>query len=238
MNFYDNLKHICDKKGLKVTPTVLNCGGTKGILSGWKNGTLPNSDIVMKLSVLLNVPTDYLLFGKEKSSPLSSDEQELLTYYKRLPEKERIRLISRAETLAEMYSNADAQVEEPAVRTIKLSCSENRVSAGFGDELSDYEHWDTIEVVETPISRKADFILVVDGDSMMPKFSDGDHVLIRQQPAVDIGQIGIFYIDGRGYIKKFEGDHLVSLNPQYEDILLKDTDFKCFGLVLGVAELA
>ncbi len=36
MNFYDNLKKICAKRGLKVTPTVLESGGTKGVISGWK----------------------------------------------------------------------------------------------------------------------------------------------------------------------------------------------------------
>lgn len=235
MTFYDNLKLICDKKGVKITPTVLSCGGTKGILSGWKKGVLPNSDIIMKLSVLLKVPTDELLFGKEKSPDLPDDELELLTYYKELPEKEQIKLIERAATLAEVYRD---QLSEPKIPVISLYCSDNRVSAGLGDELYDYEQWDTIDVIETPQSRKADFMLIVDGDSMSPKFSDGDYVLIRQQPAVDIGQIGIFNVDGKGYIKKYEGDHLVSLNPKYEDISLKDKDFRCFGLVLGVANLA
>ena len=145
-----------------------------------------------------------------------------------------MKLIGRASALAEMYED---QVEEPTVRTITLSCSDNRVSAGFGDELFDYEQWDTINVVETPISRKADFILVVDDDSMMPEFEDGDYILVRQQPAVDLGQIGIFYVDGKGYIKKYKGNHLVSLNPDYDDISLIDKEFRCFGLVLGVAEL-
>ena len=61
--FYDNLKFICEQKGLKITPIVLECGGTKGVIGGWKKGAAPNSDIVMKLAVRLDVPTDLLLFG-------------------------------------------------------------------------------------------------------------------------------------------------------------------------------
>jgi predicted DNA-binding ribbon-helix-helix protein len=34
--FYDNLKAICDEKGLKVTPIVAECGGAKGSISNWK----------------------------------------------------------------------------------------------------------------------------------------------------------------------------------------------------------
>lgn len=66
--FYDNLKAECDRQGLKITPIVLECGGNKGSLSGWKKGASPNSDIVAKLSVRLNVPTDLLIFGKESSN--------------------------------------------------------------------------------------------------------------------------------------------------------------------------
>ena len=91
--FYDNLKAICDKKNLKITPLIIECGGTKGGLSGWRNGASPNSDIVIKLAQRLNVSCDYLLTGNNSISnvdissqetELSDDEQELLTEYKKL----------------------------------------------------------------------------------------------------------------------------------------------------------
>lgn len=63
--FYDNLKAVCDKKGVKITPIVNECGGAKGSISNWKKGASPNSDIVAKLAVRLNVSTDLLIFGKE-----------------------------------------------------------------------------------------------------------------------------------------------------------------------------
>lgn len=69
--FYDNLKEVCDEKGLKVTPIVAECGGAKGSISNWKKGAMPNSEIVMKLSVRLNVSSDRLLFGTPKSTPTS-----------------------------------------------------------------------------------------------------------------------------------------------------------------------
>lgn len=232
-DFFNNLIEICNLRN--TTPTALaEKYASKSVLTAWKNGTI-NTNIVSNLALELNVSLDYLLTGEEKSPSLLEDEQELLNYYKALPAWEQQRLIGRAAALAEVY---EERPPEPKVPVISLYCSDNRVSAGLGDELYDYEQWDTIDVIETSQSRKADFMLIVDGDSMSPKFSDGDYVLIRQQPAVDIGQIGIFNVDGKGYIKKYEGDHLVSLNPKYEDISLKDKDFRCFGLVLGVANLA
>lgn len=69
--FYDNLKAVCDEKGLKVTPIVAECGGAKGSISNWKKGAMPNSEIVMKLSVRLNVSSDRLLFGPSESNTVN-----------------------------------------------------------------------------------------------------------------------------------------------------------------------
>lgn len=235
MNFYNNLKSVCESKGFKVTPTVLKCGGTKGVISGWKRGVYPNSEIVMQLSVLLDVPTDTLLFGAEKklSSDLTEDEQELLKYYKKLPEKEQIRLISRAETIADMYSEI---APEPIPPMIIIKHSVYKVSAGTGEMLSDSDDWDEIEVPDTSEARRADFCLTIHGNSMEPVYYDGDIVLVKQQNKVERGQIGIFVIEGCGYIKKFGGDRLISLNEEYDDIMLADydpDDIRCSGLVIG-----
>ena len=109
--FYDNLKAICTEKGLKITPVVLECGGTKGMLGGWKNGAVPNSDIIMKLSERLNIPTDVLLFGKDCRDIIiatDEDEQQMLRLFRSLPDKEQIKLLSRAELLAELAMSKDS----------------------------------------------------------------------------------------------------------------------------------
>lgn len=63
--FYDNLKSLCDSKGLKISNVVTDCGGALGSISGWKKGVMPNSSIVITLATRFNVSTDYLLLGKE-----------------------------------------------------------------------------------------------------------------------------------------------------------------------------
>lgn len=64
--FYDNLKSICDSRGLKITTVVTECGGALGSIGKWKKGASPNSDIVIKLSLHLGVTTDFLLKGFEE----------------------------------------------------------------------------------------------------------------------------------------------------------------------------
>jgi hypothetical protein len=41
-------------------------------------------------------------------------------------------------------------------------------------------------------------------------------------------------LDGAGYFKKYGGDRLISLNPEFGEILLKDFDeILCCGKVVG-----
>lgn len=132
MNFYDNLKHICDKKGLKVTPTVLSCGGTKGVLSGWKKGVFPNSEIVMNLSVLLNVPTDTLLFGEKKSLSLSEDKVNLLEMYDMLTDMEKGEILGE---LKQMTKKIRIHTAEIAARSTNNEQTKT-VTGDFSDILN------------------------------------------------------------------------------------------------------
>lgn len=75
----------------------------------------------------------------------------------------------------------------------------------------------------------------VSGDSMEPKFMNGDRVLVRSQPAVEIGEIGIFIVDGEQYVKIYRGSYLESLNPQYNNIEVSERSF-CRGKVIGVLD--
>lgn len=204
-------------------------------VSAWKrNNSLPPADKLSNISDCLGITLDYLLTGEERVLSLPKDEQELINYYKELPTWEQQRLIGRAAALAEKYAE---QVKGPDIQLIPTYYVSNRVSAGFGEYLEEYEQGKTVYVPDTPKSRKADFVLTVSGDSMEPKFHDGDNILVRSQPTVDEGQIGIFDVDGEGYIKKLGKGELISLNHKYPNISLKDKYVKCFGVVLGTTEI-
>lgn len=69
-----------------------------------------------------------------------------------------------------------------------------------------------------------------------PLYSDGDTVLVSKEP-VDIGDIGLFVIDGNGYIKKKGNQELISLNPDYKNIQINEFDtVYCMGKVIGKLE--
>ena len=78
----------------------------------------------------------------------------------------------------------------------------------------------------------------VSGDSMEPKYSNGDRLLVKRQHDVKIGEEGIFVLNNEGFVKRREVDRLVSLNPEYEDILFHDEDsIECKGKVIGKIQI-
>lgn len=105
-------------------------------------------------------------------------------------------------------------------------------SAGPG-QIADDEITDKIPVLRNVWTAKADYALRVSGRSMEPDVQDGDIVLVRSQPAVHIGEIGIFIQDSQRYIKVFRGNYLESLNPECENIMPNETT-RCIGWVIGV----
>ncbi len=107
------------------------------------------------------------------------------------------------------------------------------VSAGPGVYLDDSD----AEEISIPNNEKTaytDFALRISGNSMEPKYHDGDVLLVEDTDSVDIGELGIFILDGNGYFKKYGGDRLISLNQDYGDILLRDyVETVCCGRVVG-----
>ncbi|MDR0293933.1 MAG: S24 family peptidase, partial [Oscillospiraceae bacterium] len=97
--------------------------------------------------------------------------------------------------------------------------------------------------LKNEVPHGTDFCVRLDGDSMEPDYPNGSTVYVKAADAVDAGQIGIFMTDadGKAYCKKLIVDHhnrqtrLVSLNPEYEDIVITpDDDLRTVGRVLGV----
>ena len=51
---------------------------------------------------------------------------------------------------------------------------------------------------------------------------------------MEVGEPCIFVLDGSGYFKIFGGDCLISLNPEYSRIMLRDFEnVYCSGRVIG-----
>ena len=232
--FDDRLKNLRKAKGTTQADVAEALGIKESAYSNYeKDLREPNAVVLKAMSKYFGVTIDYLL-DCHTGFVASRSEQEHIKKYRTLDPYGQKAVTS----VLDIEFERCTYIPEPnREELIEVSINYAPVSAGFGDKLEDYEQWEKASVPLTPESRKADFILVVDGDSMEPKFHNGDYILVRKQPAVDIGHIGIFGVDGKGYIKKYGGDKLISLNKKYPDIPLNE-DSRCFGLVLGVTDIS
>lgn len=107
------------------------------------------------------------------------------------------------------------------------------VSAGAGlflDGIGTSE----ILIPDNAKTGDADYALRISGNSMEPKYHNGDILLVEETDGVEVGEAGIFILDGAGYFKIFGGDRLISLNDEYKDIPLRDfKEVACCGRVIG-----
>jgi len=122
----------------------------------------------------------------------------------------------------------------PFLRKIRLF--DIPASAGLGNFL-DGDNFTELEVGEE-VPENADFGIRISGDSMEPRFVNGQIVWVQKQEILNNGEIGIFFLDGNAYCKKLQDDekglYLISLNSKYEPIAITENQtFKIFGKVVG-----
>lgn len=123
----------------------------------------------------------------------------------------------------------------PARKLIRLFRSDLSACAGPSFEIGE-ARGEEIWIEETELTREADEVIRVSGDSMEPEFRDGDQVLVRHGASLRPGDIGIFTNGDAGYIKVYQRDGLHSLNPAYPPMKFHEGDeVRCVGKVLGIA---
>lgn len=224
---------LISKKGMSVNAVEKQLKFGNGAIKRFDTNS-PSVEKVIALSNFLNVPIDYLVYGKEAENSFNNiNEEQHIKKYRILDEhgKELVDTVLDIEV-----KRCEAAQSCPSFTFRRLS--ENKVSAGAGFDLNDPDQWSSIEVVDTPEARQADFAVEVEGRSMEPDYHDGDIVYISLASEVPVGQVGLFIQKGKGYIKEAGKDRLISRNAEYDDIFPEDGNIECKGRVIGVAELA
>ena len=93
-----------------------------------------------------------------------------------------------------------SSVEENTVEYIEMPFSCLAVSAGPGEYLSD-EQFEMESFPAASVPAGADFALRINGDSMEPVYSDKQIVWVEKTSELQIGEVGIFIVDGEGLLK-------------------------------------
>lgn len=214
----NDVADFISKKGLSVTNQKV---------SKWEtNYTIPNAYQFLALCEALNISDVLGTFGDTSiSSPLSKLNEE---------GKKKVDEFIKILIATGMFNNETAPNKVVTLRNLPLY--DLAVSAGTGKYLDS----DTCVMVEvgSDVPMAANFGVRISGDSMEPRFVDGQIVWVHQQPLLNDGEIGIFSFENNSYCKKLSIEEdsitLISLNPNYPPIEIpKNTDLKCFGKVVG-----
>ncbi|MBQ8159654.1 MAG: LexA family transcriptional regulator [Clostridia bacterium] len=89
------------------------------------------------------------------------------------------------------------------IEMVEMPVSTQSASAGFGEILGD-EQFIRKSFPVSSVPTGADFAVPVSGDSMEPLLHDGQLAWIQKTTELKTGEIGLFIVDGDGYIKLFE----------------------------------
>lgn len=119
-------------------------------------------------------------------------------------------------------------------KVIPFRCSLQSASAGEGTYLGP-EAFETLYVQLNPLTLRASFGVPVRGDSMEPRYHDGDILILDGAEELKVGETGVFSVDGEGYVKQLGNGELLPLNPAYDAIPLVGS-IRCHGRVIGVLD--
>lgn len=228
------LEELADALNQKY-PNTINFN--KGKISKWENNKEePRLSSVKIIADFFDVPLDYF-------NDTPDSHPEILTIYNQLAPPRQGKVLTYAERQLDEQKNEDkTKINEVSENIIRLDdyrqTAQRRVtgvvSAGSGSMQDDDLDME-VSFYEDEIPDDYDAIAYVVGNSMEPKIKNGDYLFIKNTPQVDYNTIGIFQVDGANYVKKLRQGYLESLNPDYEDIHLDESnDIRIIGEVVSI----
>lgn len=196
---FDRYLEMLNEKGVKNIEVSRATGIPASTFSDWKKGkSSPKREKIEKLAKYFEVNPDWLA----GTSDFKTKEDAL----------QRLDVVSDLEALR--LDVMDAKVGNVEIPVL------GEVAAGvpiFAQEnYIDYEC-----ISEHQAKQGTHFGLKIKGDSMSPRISEGDTVIVRQQNDAESGDIVIVLINGdsatcKRLMKYKEGISLISFNPAYE----------------------
>ena len=252
--FANNLSFYMEKKGVDRNRLCADLDLKYTTVRDWLKGiTYPRIGKIELLANYFNINKSDLIENKIATAQASDSLLEEITNTARKLNTDNKKIVLRTseELLESQKANGgiyrqkneeETKINEVSENIIRLDDYRQTtyrrvtgvVSAGSGsiqDDDLDME----VSFYEDEIPDDYDAIAYVVGNSMEPKIKNGDYLFIKNTPQVDYNTIGIFQVDGANYVKKLRQGYLESLNPDYEDIHLDESnDIRTIGKVVSV----
>ena len=231
----EQIKKYRNIKGMTQQDIADALGESSGrVIYNWEKGIgRPDCDKLARLCDLLEVSADELIGCKSMAERPTATEWNTIQKYRALDEhgKEVVDYMIDSE-----YKRVATLSRKPKPRMLKMDYYTLPASAGIGNFL-DSDLAEELLVPESAEAEQADFVISVSGDSMEPTYHDGDKVFVEKCDSVDIGEVGIFVVNGDVYIKELGSKCLISHNEKYKPIRIGENDsVYCSGRVIGIVE--
>lgn len=135
-----------------------------------------------------------------------------------------------------LEESSDNSIPAPSVPGSKWIPVLGRVAAGTPieaiEDILDYE-----EITPEMAASGDFFALQINGDSMEPKISDKDVVIVRKQDDCESGDIAVVLVNGEDATvkrikKRPEGIILAPTNPQYEPMFYSNADIEKLPIII------
>ncbi len=234
-----NLKQVDILNASKPFQKSLDINMSKSTLSQYVSGKQsPDQKHLFLLSKTLDVSEPWLMGydvpmqRKDNSESNENNVIKLTDIYTQLTDHRQHKVVN--------YASAQLKAQENQVNErTHIVYLDGVVSAGYGEYLVD-EHKEREPVEVHGKVPHHDIAVKVNGDSMEPTFTDGQILYVRKLTDPCLlrnGQFVIARIDDETFVKKFHKEKdqvkLISLNPNYKDIVIKpEDDFAVIGTVI------
>ena len=229
------IQYYRKRSGLEQKDIARRLGITPNAVSNWENGrTRPDLSVLPLLCGILGI-TLYELYGLDApEAGFSEKEQQLIADYRTLSGGHQ----TAVDRLIESLKAAELAAKCPDITVLTL-CSK-QLAAGFDGGAEFDDAGEPVYLYTSDLTRQADLVFPVSGNSMEPQYHDGDLVLVQRYPgcpALQYGETGAFIIGNSTYIKVYEKDGLHSLNRRYKTMTFSaDDSVYLIGRVLGILD--
>ena len=254
MELNEKIRRLRLSKSLTQKELSSMIGVSETSIKCWESGSKkPSAQKIILLCKAFGVSTDSLLGVNPNNNKendvynllLTTSEKVLISNYRALDNHGK----TVVETVCELEKKRMVEYA-PTTETVIVTTKRSKIkeipkyltpiAAGYSDPLDE----DEFEMIEIDSSEHpdADFAVEISGNSMFPYIEDRDIVYVKRTNEIEIGDVGVFCVDGAMYCKQYYIDRLgnltlVSANPELRDSNIElsfdsGSSIVCYGKVL------
>ena len=225
------------KAGIPQKELAEKLGVTRNTVINWESGKYrPDADLFPPLCRLLGITlSDLFGINPGPADSFSAHEQELVHRYRRISPVGRKIVDRMVENILDEEGREKYRILNET--TLGVGVIATRAAAGDGLAYSDIPMEDYRFVYMNGRNRKANAIIHVRGDSMLPVYRDGDWVYIQYTESAGIGEDVICSSRAGMHIKRLGEDGPYSVNKEVPFSLTGEDDHvQIVGRVLGIVD--